>query len=143
MLGLALLTWLACGACFSSDRGAEETARVFLDQYLIAADQQSAITLTIGRARAQIQQEIDLLSGFQDREEALMEQKTAAQFDKVFERDRPNGDVAFLFRVTLERGGTEVPAQEVFVLLGIYDGRYLVKSFRFRDPTDIRTPDTP
>ncbi len=143
MLGLAVLISLSCGACSSFDRGAEETAHLFLDQYLIAADQQSAITLTIGRARAQIQQEIDLLSGFQDREEALLEQKTAAQFEKVYERHRPNGDVAFLFRVTLERGGTEVPAQEVFLLLGIYDGRYLVKSFRFRDPTDIRTPDTP
>jgi len=130
-------------ACFSSPRGPEETARLFLDRYLIAADQHSAIQLTTGRARTQIQKEIDLLSGFEDRDQALREQQTTAEFEKVYERDRANGDVAFLFRVTLMRGDAAVPAQEVFILLGLYDDAYRVKSFRFRDPTDSRTPDTP
>ena len=119
----------------------EKTAREFLDLYL-AADQRGAIALCTGRARAQLQEEIDLLSGVDDREGAVAQARPSLHLEKVYEQERPGGDVAFLFRVELTRGDLKVPSRDVFVLVGASDGPARVKTFSF-DPSGTHTDDKP
>ena len=121
----------------------EATARLFLDQYLVAADQYAAIQLATGRAHADIQAEIDLLAGVEDREQQLQDVKPTARFEKIYEKPRLNGDVAFLFRVDINRLGVDLEPRDVFLLVTRQDETYLVKSFSFRSPSDSHIPDTP
>jgi hypothetical protein len=121
----------------------ESTARLFLDQYLVAADQYAAIQLTTGRAHADIQTEIDLLASVEDREQQLQDVKPTARFEKSYEKPRPNGDVAFLFRVDIDRSGVDLEPRDAFLLVTRQDEAYLLKSFSFRSPSDTHTPDTP
>lgn len=120
----------------------EKVARQFLDLYLVSADQKAAMELCTGRARTQLQEEIDLLAGLDDREQAVAQLRPSLHLEKVFEQSRPGGDVAFLFRVDLERGDMKLPSRDVFVLVGASDGPARVKRFSF-DPSDSRTTDTP
>lgn len=120
----------------------EKLARQFLDLYLVSADQKAALALCTGRAKTELQAEIDLLAGLEDREQAVAQLRPKLQLEKVFEQRRPGGDVAFLFRVNLERGDLDLPSRDVFVLVGASDGPPRVKRFSF-DPTDSRTGDTP
>lgn len=127
----------ACGAPGTH----EKTAREFLDLYL-AADQRAALALCTGRAKADLQAEIDLLSGFEERDEAVSQLRPKLHLEKVYEQARPGGDVAFLFRVEMTRGDLSVPSRDAFVLVGASDGPPRVKSFSF-DPSGTRTDDTP
>lgn len=120
----------------------ETTARQFLDLYLVASDQKAALSLCSGRAKAELQKEIDLLAGLDDREAMVAQLRPTLRLEKIFEQRRPGGDVAFLFRVDLKRGDVEVPSSDVFVLVGAPDGVPRVKSFSF-DPSESRTPGTP
>lgn len=120
----------------------ERTAREFLDLYLVSSDQRAALALCTGRAKAELQEEIDLLSGVEDREAAAGQVRPALRLEKVYEQARPGGDVAFLFRVELTRGDLLVPSSDVFVLVGATDGPARVKSFSF-DPSGNHTGDTP
>lgn len=129
---------VGCGA----PGGHEKTAREFLDLYLVAADQKAAIVLCTGRAKADLQEEIDLLSGVDDRDVAVAQVRPSLHLEKVYEQVRPGGDVAFLFRVDLTRGELKLPSRDVFVLVGATDGPTRVKSFSF-DPSDTRTDGTP
>jgi hypothetical protein len=129
-------------AACSSQKEEEKTARLFLDLYLVASDQKAAIQLCSGRARAQLQEEMDLLSGLSDREQSVAELKPDMRVEKVYEKARPGGDVAFLFKVQLARPEVKVPARDAFLLVGREDGQMRVKSFNF-GPTDSHTSDTP
>jgi hypothetical protein len=126
----------------SSLSGEEQTARQFLDLYLVSADQQAAITLCSGRARSQLQEEIDLLSGLEGRDQSVAELKPEAEFEKVYEQSRPGGDIAFLFKVVLTRPGLAVPPRDIFLLVGHDAGKPTIKSFSFNS-SDSRTSDTP
>ncbi len=137
MWGLAAFV-VACGA----PGGHERTARDFLDLYLVSADQKAAIALCTGRAKADLQAEIDLLSGVDDRESAVAQVRPSLHLEKIYEQARPGGDVAFLFRVDLTRGDLRLPSSDVFVLVGASDGPPRVKSFSF-DPSGTHTDDTP
>ena len=130
---------LAC----SQTPPAEELALLFLDQYLVAADQRSAITLTVGRAKVALQKEIDLLSSLEGRDQELMESRPTVTFEKLEQLQRANGDVALQYRVVIDRSDYVVPDREVFVLVGLINGEYRVKSFSFRSPSDSRTSNTP
>lgn len=130
---------LAC----SQSTPAEELALLFLDQYLVAADQRAAITLTVGRAKAALQEEIDLLSSLEDRDHELRESRPKVYFEKLDQMQRANGDVALQYRVIINRSDFVVPDREVFVLVGMINGDYRVKSFSFRSPSDSRTSNTP
>jgi len=130
---------LAC----SQTPPAEELALLFLDQYLVAADQHTAITLTVGRAKAALQKEIDLLSSLEGRDQELMESRPTVTFEKLEQFQRTNGDVALQYRVIIDRSDYVVPDREVFVLVGLINGEYRVKSFSFRSPNDSRTSNTP
>ncbi len=136
---MALVTASAC----ESQPNAETTARLFLDHYLIAADQHTAKGLTTGRARAEIQKEIDLLAGLQGRDQMVRELTPEVDFEKIYRRVLSNGDIAFLFRVDIRREGTEVPSRDVFLMLESDGEGFKVKSFRFRSPSDNRTSGTP
>lgn len=95
-----------------------------------------------GRARAQLQEEIDLLAGLEGRDQSVAELTPRAHLEKIYEKRRPGGDVAFLFRVELVRPGLDVPPRDLFVLVGDEAGQPRVKSFSF-DPSDSRTSDRP
>ena len=138
---MGLLAAALSAAC-SAWAPEEKTARLFLDLYLVTADQQAAIRLCSGRARAQLQEELNLLAGLEGRDQAVAELKPQVRFEKIYELRRPGGDMAFLFRVDLKRGQLELPSRDVFVLVGSREGPPLVKSFSF-DPSDTRTDDTP
>jgi hypothetical protein len=137
--GVALATGTGC----SNDRDAEATARLFLDRYLVAADQRSALELTSGRARAELQKEIDLLANFDGRAEALEKVQPDVRYTKLEERARSNGEVSLLYSVHLKRPGVDLPAQEIFLHLAREGGTYKVRSFSFRSPSDSHTSGTP
>ena len=139
---VAALLVLALSAC-SGSRDADETARLFLDQYLVASDQRAAIKLTTGRARAELQKEIDLLSSFEGREQALSELRAEADMTKLEELKRENGDVALLYSVSLKRSNVMLEPREIFLLVGMEAGEYKIKSFTFRSPSESRTSNTP
>jgi hypothetical protein len=143
---LAIVVLCVCagwaGGC-SHDRDAESTARLFLDRYLVAADQRSALELTSGRAHAEIQKEIDLLSSFEGRDEALKQVQPEVKYTKLEERSRANGEVSLLYSVSVKRPGVDLPAQEIFLHLAREGDVYKVKSFSFRAPSDSRTSGTP
>lgn len=135
----ALLIAFGCG----NQDSAEGTARLFLDRYLVAADQRSALELTAGRARAELQKEIDLLSNFEGRAQALEQVRPEVRYTKLEERVRSNGEVSLLYSVTLKRPGVDLPPQEIFLHLAREGGTFKVKSFSFRVPSDSRTSGTP
>jgi hypothetical protein len=137
-LALAVLLPAAC----ASQSPQEKTARLFLDLYLVTADQRAAIQLCTGRARAELQEEIDLLAGLEGRDEAVAQLHPELRLEKIFEQRRPGGDVAFLFRLELKRGELELPSRDVFLLVGAQDGPVRVKRFSF-DPSDSHTADMP
>ena len=141
-----LLIWATCiGVLFacSTPRTADETAVLFMDQYLIAADQRAAIKLTTGRATADLQKEIDLLAGLDDRDQSVQDSKPDVRFEQLFRRERPNGDVAMSYAVYIQRPGVELPPHEAFLLVGLDGEHYKIKSFSFRSPSDTRTSNTP
>jgi len=139
----ALILSLVCGSGCGDSGGAEETARLFLDRYLVAADQRSALELTTGRAQAELQKEIDLLSNFEGRAEALQQVQPEVRYTKLEEHTRANGEVFLLYSVLVKRPGVELPAQEIFLSLTREGGSFKVGSFSFRAPSDSRTSDTP
>lgn len=137
--GAVCVSIIAC----SQTPPAEELALLFLDQYLVAADQRTAITLTVGRAKAALQKEIDLLSSLERRDQELRESRPTVTFEKLDQLQRANGDVALQYRVIIDRSDYVVPDREVFLLVGLINGEYRVKSFSFRSPNDSRTSNTP
>jgi len=139
VLAFTLLLMAAC----SGSRSADDTARLFLDQYLVAADQHAAMKLTTGRATERLQQEIELLSNFEGRAEALQKVKPEVRFEKLQEQSLPNGDIALAYAVKIKRPGVEVPERDIFLMLTKVNDEYKVKSFTFRSPTDNRTSNTP
>lgn len=136
-----LLALTLCTGC-GKGTAEEATARRFLDLYLVAADQEAALTVCTGRARAQLREELDLLAGLEGRHEAVAEVLPRLRIEKVHEKRRPGGDVAFLFRIELARPEWDVPPRDLFVLVGNDAGEPKVKSFSF-DPSDSRTSGTP
>jgi hypothetical protein len=140
--GAVTVLVMMLAAC-SGSRDADQTARLFLDQYLVASDQRAAIKLTTGRARAEIQKEIDLLSGFEGREQALSELRAEADIIKLEELKRDNGDVALLYSVSLKRANVTLEPREIFLLVGMDSNEYKIKSFTFRSPSESRTSNTP
>ena len=127
----------------SAHSPSEETARLFLDQYLVAADQKAAIELATGRARVELQKEIDLLASVEEREQMLLELSPRVHFEKVYEKYRSGGDVAYLFKVEIDRQGVSLEPRDVFLLVGETEVGWRIKSFSFRAPSDSRTSDTP
>ena len=142
LMPVVLAGSLIFNACTSADTH-EATARLFLDQYLVATDQEAAILLTTGRARADIQEEIDLLANVENRDQLIQESRPKAHFDKIYEKPRPNGDVAYLFRAEFSRQGMSLEPRDVFLLVTQVEGVYKIKSFSFRSPSDSHTSDKP
>jgi ribosomal 30S subunit maturation factor RimM len=63
-----LVTTLSCNR-YSNDADLRAT-RDFIDAYYVMADQKKALTLSEGRAEEELQKEVALLEGIEDREHA-------------------------------------------------------------------------